>query len=126
MEPKQLGEYVSSVVNALAPLGSTVQSTGKQLFGYAVRHVYADAIENFVTLGASSLALYGMSRLYKKLYKNDPEYDNPVVWIPFGAASFVFGILFTIALFCSFSSINDLIAPEWAATQAVIELVKPK
>jgi formate hydrogenlyase subunit 3/multisubunit Na+/H+ antiporter MnhD subunit len=88
--------------------------------------VYADAIENFVILGASSLALYGMSRLYKKLYKNDPEYDNPVVWIPFTIGSVVFGVLCVIALFCSFYSINQLIAPEWAATQAVIELVKPK
>lgn len=126
MEPKQLGEYVKSVVDALAPLGNNVTTAGKQVFTYAVRQVYADAIESFICLGAGSLAMYGMYRLFEKFRKEDPENENPFIWIPFCITSLVFGLFFFIAFFESFCSIHQLIAPEWSAVKLITESLKAK
>lgn len=123
MNPDQIKESIQAVVDGLTPLAQKLQVPIEGLFGWAIKHNYAEAV-----MGLLPLALL-LGAILPIFLKNIHKADwNAVEVTPHHVIAIISGLfagLFTIvAMLETGEAIARLVAPEWYTIQDIVGLLK--
>ncbi len=129
MNPENIKQSIQAVVDGLTPLAQKLQVPVEGLWGWAIRHNYAEAVFCFfvflVCLGIL-FAYYKFMRYGCGSEKEDScnrIYMNDWEWI-----SVYGGVVAAIVFIFLIASLYDismrLIAPEWSTMKDIISLIK--
>lgn len=132
MTPDKIKEYIQSIIDGLSPLANKLGIAIEQVFTWAIKHNYAVAGSIIIGWLLSLIVVYLVYRLFKYgMGKDNPdshytriqnseglEFASVIGAIGGG----IFLIIMTVGLISD--AVPRLIAPEWYATQDIIELVR--
>lgn len=122
MNPENIKNSIQAVIDGLTPLAQKLQIPIEGLFGWALKNNYAIAVTNLIPLIPLIIFMVLLFRAIPKSKWNEKSPTNVEAYLVIFYA--IFAIISLIAsVACLTSAINRVIAPEWNASNDIINMI---